>query len=188
MKTVLLILALLGHPVFALAEDAVQLPAATQVPESSSSDDARNNLAFYALSLSGTPYKYGGNSPDTGFDCSGFVGHVFRHTLGISLPRSAHEIIRLGQAIKINELRPGDLVFYNTLKRAFSHVGIYLGDDRFIHSPSKGGGIRVENMQEDYWRRHFNGARRITENSSSPDTGSLNNPGFKSTPADPAIH
>jgi len=164
MKAALLILALLGNPVIALADDALQLPIATQVPDSSSSDDALNNLAFYALSLSGTPYKYGGNSPDTGFDCSGFVGHVFHHTLGISLPRSAREINQLGQTIETNELRPGDLVFYNTLKRAFSHVGIYLGDDRFVHSPSSGGGIRVENMQENYWRKRFNGARRITSN------------------------
>lgn len=162
MKTVLLILALLGNSAIALAEDAMQLPVATQVSEASSSNDALNNLAFYALSLSGTPYKYGGISPDTGFDCSGFVGYVFRHTLGISLPRSTHEINQLGQAIKTNELRPGDLVFYKTLKRTFSHVGIYLGDDRFVHSPSSGGGIRVENMQEDYWRKRFNGARRIS--------------------------
>jgi cell wall-associated NlpC family hydrolase len=193
MKTALLMLILLANPVIALADDALQLPVASQSPEVSASDDTLNNLAFYALSLSGTPYKYGGISPDTGFDCSGFVGHVFRHVLGISLPRSAHEIKHLGLAIKTNELRPGDLVFYNTLKRAFSHVGIYLGDDQFVHSPSRGGGVRVENMQENYWRKRFNGARRITENSNSPDTDSLNNPGslnnqgFRSTPADPII-
>ncbi|HEX5337261.1 MAG TPA: C40 family peptidase, partial [Gallionella sp.] len=104
----------------------------------------------------------GGSSPDTGFDCSGFVGHVFRQTLGITLPRSTHEIWRIGQQIGTAQLHPGDLLFYNTLRHAFSHVGIYLGDDRFVHSPSSGGGIRVENMQDEYWRKHFNGARRIT--------------------------
>lgn len=180
-------LTLLGNPSVATADDAAQLPVATQAPEKLPGDNALNNLAFYALSLSGTPYKYGGSSPESGFDCSGFVGHVFRQTLGIDLPRSAHEIIRIGQAIKTNELRPGDLVFYNTLKRAFSHVGIYLGDDRFVHSPSRGGGVRVENMQENYWRKRFNGARRITENSSSPDTNPSNNTSFKSAPADPVI-
>lgn len=153
-----------GTPVIALAEDAVQLPVAPQSSAEAQSADAPNNLAFYALSLTGTPYKYGGHSPETGFDCSGFVGHVFQQVLGISLPRSAHEINRLGQPIAKDELRPGDLVFYNTLKRTFSHIGIYLGDNRFVHAPRKGGGIRVESMLEGYWRKRFNGARRITSN------------------------
>jgi cell wall-associated NlpC family hydrolase len=126
-----------------------------------SSADA-GNITSYARSLIGTPYKYGGNSPDTGFDCSGFVDHVFRHTLGIKLPRSSYEISQAGQAISKSSLRTGDLVFFNTLHRKFSHVGIYLGGERFIHAPSSGGRVRTENMREAYWKSHYDGARRIS--------------------------
>ncbi len=126
------------------------------------SSAAAKKLTSYARSLAGIPYRYGGNSPDSGFDCSGFVGHVFRHTLGINLPRSSNEISQIGQAIITGNLRAGDLVFFNTLHRKFSHVGIYLGGDRFIHAPSSGGSIRTENMREAYWKRHYDGARRIT--------------------------
>lgn len=123
---------------------------------------ATNSLMSYAQSLIGTPYKYGGNSPDSGFDCSGFIGHVFQHSQGIRLPRSTNEIRYAGKPVRNNGLHVGDLVFFNTLKREFSHVGIYLGDDRFIHAPSSGGSVRVENMQDNYWRHRYNGARRIT--------------------------
>jgi len=123
---------------------------------------AAKNLTSYARSLVGIPYKYGGNSPDSGFDCSGFVGHVFRHTLGINLPRSSEEISHIGQAIGTENLRAGDLVFFNTLQRKFSHVGIYLGGDHFIHAPSSSGSVRTENMRDAYWKRHYDGARRIT--------------------------
>lgn len=119
-------------------------------------------LTSYARSLIGTPYQYGGSSPKTGFDCSGFVGHVFRYSADIVLPRNSQQISRHGQAVKPKELREGDLVFYDTNNQAYSHVGIYLGKDRFIHAPSNGGGVRVEDMKLDYWRKHYNGARRIT--------------------------
>lgn len=120
-----------------------------------------------ALSLTGVRYKYGGNSPETGFDCSGFVRYVFKQATSLTLPRSAIEISRLGTSIPKNELQPGDLVFFNTLKSAFSHVGIYVGDNRFIHSPSSGGKVRVENMQNGYWAKHFNGAQRIDHSKDS---------------------
>ena len=126
------------------------------------SDAAAKNLIAYAHSLIGIRYRYGGNSPDTGFDCSGFVGHVFRHTLSINLPRSSEEISHLGQAISKGNLREGDLVFFNTLHRKFSHVGIYLGGDRFIHAPSSNtASVRTEDMSEAYWEKHYDGARRI---------------------------
>lgn len=166
-----MLFAMLLSPAITLAGNTVQPTLALQASEAVSSpafsgveaeDNAQNSMAFYALSLSGTPYKYGGNSPDTGFDCSGFVEHVFRYSLGISLPRGTNEIWRAGQEIGADQLRPGDLVFFDTLKRMFSHVGIYLGDNRFVHSPSNGGSIRVDNISEDYWRQRFNGARRIT--------------------------
>lgn len=162
MKIAPLLLILLPIPALCPAEENEQLAFVQQEERTSFRDnDTLNDLAFYALSLAGTPYRYGGNSPDTGFDCSGFVGHVFRQTLGIELPRSSHEINELGEQVSTGDLRPGDLVFYNTMKRAFSHVGIYLGEGRFVHSPSSGGGIRVENMNQSYWQKRFNGARRI---------------------------
>lgn len=120
-----------------------------------------DDLTEYALSLKGTPYKYGGASPESGFDCSGFVGHVFKQKMGKSLPRSSSDISRVGVSLKPGALRPGDLVFYNTLNKAYSHVGIYLGEEQFIHSPSSGKTVSIVNMNEDYWRKRYNGARRI---------------------------
>jgi cell wall-associated NlpC family hydrolase len=114
-----------------------------------------------ALSLTGIRYKYGGNSPESGFDCSGFVRYVYQQAANLTLPHGARAISRLGQTIPKAELQPGDLVFFNTLKSTFSHVGIYLGNNRFIHSPSSGGGVRVEDMQDNYWQKRFNGAQRI---------------------------
>jgi cell wall-associated NlpC family hydrolase len=128
-----------------------------QIHEAGSSGIARK-LTSYAQSLIGTPYKYGGYMPDTGFDCSGFVDYVFRQTANIALPHDAQQISRHGQPIKSSQLREGDLVFYDT----FSHVGIYLGNDRFIHAPSSGGRVRTENMRDAYWKTHYSGARRIT--------------------------
>ena len=114
-----------------------------------------------ALGLIGIRYRRGGTSPETGFDCSGFVGHVFREGLGLYLPHNAKQISKNGEIVAKNELQPGDLVFFNTMRRAFSHVGIYLGDDKFVHSPRAGGTVRVEDMNNSYWRQRFNGARRV---------------------------
>ncbi len=118
-------------------------------------------LTSYARDLIGTPYKYGGTSPKTGFDCSGFVDYVFRHTAGISLPHTAQQISKRGVPVKSSQLREGDLVFYDTNHQAYSHVGIYLGDDRFVHAPSSGGSVRIEDMRDNYWKKHYDGARRI---------------------------
>lgn len=114
-----------------------------------------------ALALSGTPYKFGGISPETGFDCSGFVRYVFSQGANLTLPHGARAISQLGKAIPVDQLQPGDLVFYNTLKKTFSHVGIYVGDGRFIHAPSSGGGVDIVNMNDAYWSKRFNGARRL---------------------------
>lgn len=122
-----------------------------------------SSLTMTALEMLGIHYKYGGNNPNSGLDCSGLVRYVFKETLGTILPRSAIEISRVGEKISPKDLQPGDLVFYNTLKHSFSHVGIYLGDNKFIHSPSAGGSVRVEDMDLSYWKKRFNGARRITE-------------------------
>lgn len=120
-----------------------------------------------ALSLTGIRYKYGGSTPETGFDCSGFVRYVFKQAASLTLPRSAIEISQLGTPVPKNELQPGDLVFFNTLKSTFSHVGIYLGNNKFIHSPSSGGKVRVENMQDSYWTKRYNGAQRIDQQNTS---------------------
>ena len=113
-----------------------------------------------ALAAAGVPYHRGGQSPASGFDCSGLVAHVFLEAYGIHLPHNARAQSRLGKAVSPRRLQPGDLVFYNT-ERPFSHVGIYLGDDRFIHAPKPGASVRVENMRSRYWERRFDGARRI---------------------------
>lgn len=115
-----------------------------------------------ALDLIGIRYRRGGSSPETGFDCSGFVNHVFREGLGLYLPHNAKQISKEGEVVSRSELQPGDLVFFNTMRRAFSHVGIYLGDNKFVHAPRTGGAVRIEDMNESYWRKRFNGARRIT--------------------------
>ncbi|MDR0380205.1 MAG: C40 family peptidase [Candidatus Accumulibacter sp.] len=119
------------------------------------------DLILKGLEFVGINYRRGGTSPDSGFDCSGFVQAVFRDALGEPLPRTVKEQSRVGDAVAKNELKPGDLVFFNTMRRAFSHVGIYLGDNRFLHSPRTGGEIRVEDMSQSYWVKRYNGARRI---------------------------
>lgn len=129
--------------------------------QSTASNGQMNDLVMYAVSLSDLPYRYGGNSSDSGFDCSGFVGHVYQHSLGISLPRTARAISSAGNPIKQSELSPGDLVFYNTLHAPFSHVGIYIGDGKFVHSPKSGSRVRTEQMEMHYWQTRYDGARRI---------------------------
>ncbi len=135
--------------------------ASSPVRQYDASDDQMNELVMYAMSLADTPYRYGGNSANSGFDCSGFVGHVYRHSLGVALPRTSRDISRVGKSIGRNELQPGDLVFYNTQHASFSHVGIYVGDGKFVHSPRTGETVRTEDMQMKYWVARFDGARRI---------------------------
>ncbi|SIT26272.1 Cell wall-associated hydrolase, NlpC family [Achromobacter sp. MFA1 R4] len=120
-----------------------------------------NAMVSEALNHLGIRYRFGGSSPDTGFDCSGLVAYSAERGLGLKLPRNAAEIARQGVAVAKNELKAGDLVFFNTMGRRYSHVGIYLGDDRFVHSPSAGGVVRVENMTMAYWSKRYNGARRL---------------------------
>jgi cell wall-associated NlpC family hydrolase len=122
-----------------------------------------SELALHALGMIGIRYKRGGNSPENGLDCSGLVRYVFKESWGANLPRTAEEISKVGQKVEANDLQPGDLVFYNTLRRTFSQVGNYLGDNKFIHSPSTGGEVRIESMDIGYWKKRFNGARRIND-------------------------
>ena len=119
------------------------------------------SIADEALLNVGTPYRRGGSSPDTGFDCSGLVTHVFQQAWGLDLPRSTREQRWAGRPVKHAELRAGDLVFYNTRGRPYSHVGIYIGEGRFVHAPKPGATVRVERTTTSYWRARFNGGRRI---------------------------
>ena len=120
-----------------------------------------SDLVVNAMGFLGVPYKRGGNSAETGFDCSGFVRAIYEQTVGLILPRRADQQAAATQSIDKADLEPGDLVFFNTLRRTFSHVGIYVGEGRFIHSPKPGAQVRVENMKIDYWSSRFDGARRV---------------------------
>ncbi len=119
------------------------------------------NMLIHAISLIGVKYKFGGSSAQSGFDCSGFVRHVFAESVALELPRSTYAMGREGRSVKSEELRAGDLVFYNTLHRTFSHVGIYLGEGRFVHAPSRGKSVEIVDMSDSYWKKRFNGARRL---------------------------
>lgn len=127
----------------------------------SSWQDKTQEIIINAMSLTGIKYKYGGTSPETGFDCSGFVRYVFNQATNLALPPTARAISQIGKTVSKDELQPGDLVFFNTLKSAFSHVGIYVGDNKFVHAPRTGGAVRVENMQTGYWAKRFSGAQRL---------------------------
>jgi cell wall-associated NlpC family hydrolase len=122
----------------------------------------RERPLVHALQTVGAKYRLGGRSPDTGFDCSGLVVHVFERAWGMLLPPGTAALRKVGMPItKLRELEPGDLVFYNTRNRPYSHVGIYLGDGRFLHAPRPGAQVRVENATTPYWRQRFDGARRL---------------------------
>ncbi|MBC5766712.1 C40 family peptidase [Ramlibacter albus] len=124
--------------------------------------DRTGELVVTAMGFLGVPYRRGGNSVDMGgFDCSGFVKAMYEQTLGLILPRRANEQAAATQKIDQQDLQPGDLVFFNTMRAAFSHVGIYVGDGKFIHSPKPGAEVRVEDMGMSYWSRRFDGARRV---------------------------
>jgi cell wall-associated NlpC family hydrolase len=118
-------------------------------------------LAGEALNYLGIRYRNGGESPNTGFDCSGLVGYVAEQSMGLKLPRTAAEMAQLGTSVGRSDLQVGDLVFFNTMGRRYSHVGIYLGEDRFVHSPSRGGVVRIERLDMAYWNKRYNGARRL---------------------------
>jgi len=145
------------------AENTSDVPLTGEHNQSQSFNNRASELAMQAMGLLGINYKRGGNEPENGLDCSGFVQYVYREAWGLTLPRTSVEISKVGKNIKIKDLQPGDLVFFNTLRRGFSHVGIYLGENKFIHSPSTGGQVRIENLDVRYWKKRYNGARRITD-------------------------
>ena len=151
----------------ALPALAAEEPAATTTPAQAASAaggsylDSARELVIRALALIGVNYKWGGNTPDDGLDCSGLVSHVFREVAGIVLPHNSRAMSKVGENVGKSDLQPGDLVFFNTLRRPFSHVGIYIGQQRFVHATSRGGEVEVSDLHSRYWQKHYNGARRV---------------------------
>jgi cell wall-associated NlpC family hydrolase len=143
------------------ADRSLATAAATVKNVAESAWQSAQDLSSYALGLIGVEYKWGGTSPEAGLDCSGLVRYVFQQVTGVTLPRTAKELSRIGDKVAIDDLKPGDLVFFNTRRFAFSHVGIYLGDNRFIHAPSRGREVEVATFDKNFWQKRFNGARRL---------------------------
>ena len=137
----------------------------------SSVGEKTDQMLGKAMGLLGVPYKRGGSTAETGFDCSGFVRHIYETSIGRLLPRRAEEQAIATDKIDRSELNPGDLVFFNTMRRTFSHVGIYLGDGKFIHAPSAGKAVRVDDLRAAYWTKRFTGARRV-QDTPAPDSTS----------------
>jgi cell wall-associated NlpC family hydrolase len=148
-----------------LAQSAPESPfaAATAVVRDAAATAfvSARNLTSSALDLIGIRYKWGGTTPASGLDCSGLVQFVFQQVTGVTLPRSTKDLSRIGSVVALADLQPGDLVFFNTRRFAFSHVGIYVGDNRFIHAPRRGREVEVATIDKSYWQKHFNGARRL---------------------------
>jgi cell wall-associated NlpC family hydrolase len=154
-----------GDAVVQLLQDKGLLPTAQQLdanPLVQQVRDTASDLVMQAMNFLGVPYRRGGNTAEQGFDCSGFTRHVFENSIGLVLPRRADQQAQSAGLLNVKreELKPGDLVFFNTMRRAFSHVGIYVGEGKFIHAPRSGGEVRVEDMRQAYWSKRFNGARR----------------------------
>ena len=153
----------LAGPQLANAQSAAPQNTFTRSAKDAASSawNGAQDVAIYALGLIGVDYRYGGDTPESGVDCSGLVRYVFQQVTGVTLPRTSKELSRLGNSVASTDLAPGDLVFFNTRRLPFSHVGIYLGDNRFIHAPSTGSEVEISRLSESYWQKHFNGARRL---------------------------
>ena len=152
------------HALPAAADETPAVEADTYLTLPATGDEAALNIIDRALELLGVRYKRGGNTPETGFDCSGFVDHVFREATGLVLPRSSREIGKVGMPVDKEELKPGDLVLFRTVRNAVSHIGIYVGDYLFIHAPRQGEKVRLADLRERYWVKRYSGARRVEGN------------------------
>lgn len=145
----------------ASAPQTVTLPIPSTPPPAPTA--SHDELLFHAFSLVGTPYRYGGSSPDTGFDCSGLINYVYRESAGVALPRTTAGLSALPGTTSVKALKPGDLVLFATRGKRVDHVGIYVGDGRFLHAPSTGGRVRVDDLQANYWQRAYASARRVLD-------------------------
>ncbi len=121
------------------------------------------DVALGAMNYLGIPYRWGGSTPESGFDCAGLVQYVFKQTLGMVLPRTSFDMGVTGKSVSVTDLMPGDLVFFNTMRAPFSHVGIYIGENRFIHAPRRGKNVEIVDMNGSYWQQRYNGARRLAQ-------------------------
>jgi len=171
MKTIPTLLSALiaASTLSALATDATSSNVVAAAPAHGAADVAGSGyferareLVIHSLALIGVNYKFGGNTPDDGLDCSGLVNHVFQQVAGLVLPRNSLAMSKVGNKIEKAKLQPGDLVFFNTRKQPFSHVGIYIGEQRFVHAASRGREVQVADMHDRYWRQRYNGARRVS--------------------------
>ena len=158
-----LLLAIFTSIAVADETDPLSLAAeSTSTTAPASAQDAIGNMLLQSVSLMGIAYKWGGNTPDTGMDCSGFVRYVFKRSLGINLPRTAAEMAKVGKRVSLNDLEPGDLIFFNTKRGSNTHIGIYLGNNKFIQSPRTGENIQISDLSG-YWAKKFNGAKRVVQ-------------------------
>ncbi len=152
-------------PIVALSDDAdpgYSAPVTEVNPNVTPTRQPQGSeIVVQGLSFLDIPYRYGGVSRKSGLDCSALVQKVFLEAIGLKLPRTTRAQSRTGEKIARKDLKPGDLVFFNTRRRAYSHVGIYVGDGHFLHAPSKGGKVRVERLNVRYWSKRFNGGRRV---------------------------
>ncbi|WP_306604798.1 NlpC/P60 family protein [Azonexus sp.] len=133
----------------------------TQAPRAVSGQAAE--VVMYAMSLIDIGYRFGGKNPEAGLDCSGMVSYIFDQAAGLKVQGSAADIARRGRPVERHELRPGDLVFFNTMNRSFSHVGLYIGEGRFVHAPSTNGRVRIEQMTNRYFAQRFEAARTLLD-------------------------
>lgn len=154
----------LSGTIVASEPTASHAPPPHSLPNIRDVQEVMSDVVVTAMSYLDRPYVYGGDTMNSGFDCSGFVLSLFKRSLNLELPRTAAEQARATQQIARNDLTPGDLVFFNTTRRKYSHVGIYVGEGRFIHSPRSGAKIRIESMESKYWQKRFNGAHRVALN------------------------
>lgn len=134
-------------------------PPSAQPPESAAAREKANDIVLYALGLIDSGYRYGGKNPEAGLDCSGMVSHIYRQAAGIRVSGSAADIAKLGRPVAISQLKPGDLVFFNTRNKPYSHVGIYIGDGRFVHAPNSHGKIRTESLTQGWFAQRLEEAR-----------------------------
>jgi cell wall-associated NlpC family hydrolase len=185
-----------GDAVVQMLQERGILPTAAQVdanPIVQQMRDAASEMVLSAMNFLGVPYRLGGNTAEQGFDCSGFTRYVFENSLGLVLPRRADQQAKNAGLLNIKreELKPGDLVFFNTMRRAFSHVGIYVGEGKFIHAPRTGAEVRIEDMRQAYWSKRFNGARRAEASAMTPapavlpQAAAASAPGAALTPGKP---
>jgi cell wall-associated NlpC family hydrolase len=143
-------------------QSSLAIPSYNNLPDFSQEKSAGlDDISIAAVSLIGTPYRWGGNTPQSGFDCSGLVVYVVKNTRQKTLPRTSSEMGKYGKALQAESPAPGDLVFFNTLGDRYSHVGIYVGAGRFVHAPSTGGTVRIDEIKNPYWAPRFTEARRV---------------------------